>query len=194
VLTAHSWPLLALAVTGLVVALIVLPTVLALLGVVASSVVIDPAPGGFPSHRGRGLRLAVHRWRPPNGPPGAPSSGVATWTGPRLARTSRSETHRVGAGPAARALPEALVADLGGGAEPCHHRAAAAAAGRGRADLFRVAQQALANLGRHAQASKVGLTLSSTFADDPGLPGPRARGTNGAEALARVERWAPRWS
>jgi signal transduction histidine kinase len=48
VLTARSWPFVAFAVTGLVVAFIVLPTVLAFLGVLATSVVIYTAPGGFP--------------------------------------------------------------------------------------------------------------------------------------------------
>jgi signal transduction histidine kinase len=48
VLTARSWPFVAFAVTGLVVAFVVLPTVLAFLGVFATSVVIYTAPGGFP--------------------------------------------------------------------------------------------------------------------------------------------------
>src|SRR4029453_7881468 len=48
VLTARSWPFVAFAVTGLVVAFILLPTVLAFLGVFATSMVISPAPGGFP--------------------------------------------------------------------------------------------------------------------------------------------------
>jgi len=48
VLTARSWPFVAFAVTGLVVAFIVLPTVPAFLGVFATSVIIYTAPGGFP--------------------------------------------------------------------------------------------------------------------------------------------------
>jgi signal transduction histidine kinase len=48
VLTARSWPFVAFAVTGLVVAFVVLPTVLAFLGVFAASVVVYTAPGGFP--------------------------------------------------------------------------------------------------------------------------------------------------
>ena len=48
VLTARSWPFVAFAVTGLVVAFIVLPAVLAFLGVFATSVVIYTAPAGFP--------------------------------------------------------------------------------------------------------------------------------------------------
>jgi signal transduction histidine kinase len=48
VLTARSWPFVAFAVTGLVVAFIVLPTVLAFVGVFAASVVVYTAPGGFP--------------------------------------------------------------------------------------------------------------------------------------------------
>src|SRR4029453_19251543 len=48
VLTARSWPFVAFAVTGLVVAFILLPTVLAFLGVFATSVIIYTAPGGLP--------------------------------------------------------------------------------------------------------------------------------------------------
>jgi len=48
VLTARSWFFVAFAVTGLVQAFFLLPTVLAFIGVAATSVVIYTAPGGFP--------------------------------------------------------------------------------------------------------------------------------------------------
>jgi signal transduction histidine kinase len=48
VLTTRSWFFVAFAVTGLVQAFFLLPTVLAFIGVAATSVVIYTAPGGFP--------------------------------------------------------------------------------------------------------------------------------------------------
>jgi hypothetical protein len=48
VLTARSWFFVAFAVTGLVQAFFLLPTVLAFIGVAATSVVIYTVPGGFP--------------------------------------------------------------------------------------------------------------------------------------------------
>ena len=68
VLTARSWPFVAFAVTGLVVAFVVLPTVLAFLGVFATSVVIYTAPGGFPRPTVAAVSGPGVHHRPPDRP------------------------------------------------------------------------------------------------------------------------------